>query len=115
MACDRTTLIRLDEVRWGGVRQDGIPPLRRPKMIGAHEGSRLLGSAWPRHFSVSATKNVPRGGSSLGFPTDFAVCLFDVGTDAKLLSGISEAIDEPEVFGEVDVLLDLVQRRSLCI
>ena len=77
--------------------------------------SRLLGGAWPRHFSVSATKNVPCGGSSLGFPTDFAVCLFDVGTDAKLLSGISEAIDEPEVFGEVDVLLDLVQRRSLCI
>ena len=25
--------IRLDEVRWGGVKQDGIPPLRQPKMI----------------------------------------------------------------------------------
>ncbi len=25
--------IRLDEVQWGGVRQDGIPPLRNPKMI----------------------------------------------------------------------------------
>ncbi len=27
------SLIRLDEVRWGGVLQDGIPPLRKPKMI----------------------------------------------------------------------------------
>ena len=25
--------IRLDEVRWGGVLQDGIPPLRNPKML----------------------------------------------------------------------------------
>jgi len=32
---ERTTLIRLDEVRWGGVRQDGIPPLRSPSMIPA--------------------------------------------------------------------------------
>ena len=30
-----TARIRLDEVRWGGVRQDGIPPLRNPKMIKA--------------------------------------------------------------------------------
>jgi hypothetical protein len=29
------TLIRLDEVLWGGVNQDGIPPLVRPKMLGA--------------------------------------------------------------------------------
>lgn len=29
------SLIRLDEVRWGGVVQDGIPPLRNPKMIDA--------------------------------------------------------------------------------
>jgi len=27
--------IRLDEVRWGGVKQDGIPPLREPVMIDA--------------------------------------------------------------------------------
>lgn len=33
--------IRLDEVRWGGVRQDGIPPLRRPKMISAKEAGYL--------------------------------------------------------------------------
>jgi len=30
---DRSATIRLDEVRWGGVIQDGIPPLRQPKMI----------------------------------------------------------------------------------
>ncbi|MEL7088786.1 MAG: DUF3179 domain-containing (seleno)protein, partial [Planctomycetota bacterium] len=28
-------LIRLDEVRWGGVRRDGIPPLQSPAMIAA--------------------------------------------------------------------------------
>lgn len=27
--------IRLDEIRWGGVKQDGIPPLRGPEMISA--------------------------------------------------------------------------------
>ena len=32
---DRPARIRLDEVMWGGVRQDGIPPLRRPSMISA--------------------------------------------------------------------------------
>ena len=30
-----SALIRLDEIRWGGVRQDGIPPLRKPAMISA--------------------------------------------------------------------------------
>ena len=34
-------IIRLDEIRWGGVRRDGIPPLRHPKMIGAREASYL--------------------------------------------------------------------------
>jgi len=29
------SLIRLDEIRWGGVQQDGIPPLRNPPMIPA--------------------------------------------------------------------------------
>lgn len=37
----RTARIRLDEVRWGGVRQDGIPPLRGPKMIAAGEAGYL--------------------------------------------------------------------------
>lgn len=38
---NRTSKIRLDEVRWGGVLQDGIPPLRQPKMIMATEASYL--------------------------------------------------------------------------
>ena len=33
--------IRLDEVRWGGVVQDGIPPLRNPKMITANKATYL--------------------------------------------------------------------------
>ena len=33
--------IRLDEVRWGGVYQDGIPPLRNPKMIEGNTVSYL--------------------------------------------------------------------------
>ena len=37
----RKTSIRLDEARWGGVRQDGIPPLRSPSMIGADEADWL--------------------------------------------------------------------------
>ena len=37
----KTSKIRLDEVRWGGVRQDGIPPLRNPKMISAKEAKYL--------------------------------------------------------------------------
>ncbi len=35
------TKIRLDEVAWGGVFQDGIPPLRSPQMISADEASYL--------------------------------------------------------------------------
>lgn len=38
---ERKTEIRLDEIRWGGVRQDGIPPLRRPRMISAAEADYL--------------------------------------------------------------------------
>ncbi len=33
--------IRLDEIRWGGVLQDGIPPLRQPDMISAKEADYL--------------------------------------------------------------------------
>lgn len=36
-----TSEIRLDEIRWGGVAQDGIPPLRNPKMIEASEATYL--------------------------------------------------------------------------
>ena len=34
-------LIRLDEIVWGGVRQDGIPPLRNPAMVAAEEADYL--------------------------------------------------------------------------
>ncbi len=34
-------IIRIDEIRWGGVRRDGIPPLRRPKMVAARDASYL--------------------------------------------------------------------------
>ncbi len=37
----RQTTIRLDEARWGGVQQDGIPPLRQPEMITASEATYL--------------------------------------------------------------------------
>ncbi len=37
---ERST-IRLDEVIWGGVKQDGIPPLRNPKMITASQADYL--------------------------------------------------------------------------
>ncbi|MEM1110329.1 MAG: DUF3179 domain-containing protein [Pseudomonadota bacterium] len=33
--------IRLDEIRWGGVGQDGIPPLRNPDMIAAEDADYL--------------------------------------------------------------------------
>jgi len=33
--------IRLDEIRWGGVKQDGIPPLRNPRMLPAERGTYL--------------------------------------------------------------------------
>ena len=35
------TTVRLDEVRWGGVRRDGIPPLKNPKMLTAAEADYL--------------------------------------------------------------------------
>ena len=41
---DRTAKIRLDEVRWGGVVQDGIPPLRGPDMIAVDEAKYLADS-----------------------------------------------------------------------
>ena len=35
------SIIRLDEVVWGGVRQDGIPPLKYPNMIPVEEAKYL--------------------------------------------------------------------------
>ena len=34
-------IVRLDEIRWGGVRRDGIPPLQHPKMVAAREATYL--------------------------------------------------------------------------
>jgi len=36
-----TSTIRLDEIRWGGVKQDGIPPLRSPHMLEANDAGYL--------------------------------------------------------------------------
>ncbi len=36
-----SSLIRFDEIRWGGVQQDGIPPLRNPEMISATQARYL--------------------------------------------------------------------------
>lgn len=33
--------IRLDEIRWGGVARDGIPPLKNPKMLSANQANYL--------------------------------------------------------------------------
>ena len=38
------SIIRLDEIRWGGVRRDGIPPLKNPAMITAAEAGWLQDS-----------------------------------------------------------------------
>ena len=38
---EREVTIRLDEVRWGGVAQDGIPPLRSPEMISVKDAVYL--------------------------------------------------------------------------
>ena len=38
---EHQSTIRLDEVRWGGVLQDGIPPLREPEMISVNEATYL--------------------------------------------------------------------------
>ena len=38
-----TAVIRLDEVLWGGVSRDGIPPLVNPKMVSGREASYLDG------------------------------------------------------------------------
>ncbi len=35
------TTIRFDEIRWGGVHQDGIPPLRNPEMVSIQQADYL--------------------------------------------------------------------------
>lgn len=39
-----TAEIRIDEIVWGGVRQDGIPPLRLPRQINANQADYLADS-----------------------------------------------------------------------
>ena len=41
---NRVTKIRLTEAVWGGVRQDGIPPLRKPYMVAAVAAAYLADS-----------------------------------------------------------------------
>lgn len=41
---DSTATIRMDEIVWGGVGQDGIPPLRLPKLLDAAEADYLSDS-----------------------------------------------------------------------
>lgn len=36
-SAERDAAIRLDEIRWGGVGRDGIPPLRDPKLVAASD------------------------------------------------------------------------------
>ena len=38
---EETAKIRLDEIRWGGVVQDGIPPLHKPVMLSIEEADYL--------------------------------------------------------------------------
>lgn len=43
-ADDPQSTIRLDEIRWGGVLRDGIPPLKNPKTISADDATYLADS-----------------------------------------------------------------------
>lgn len=52
--------IRLDEIRWGGVKRDGIPPLKNPAMIPAAEAKYLRDS----HVVFGVTHN----GDSRAYP-----------------------------------------------
>jgi len=69
-----TSQIRLDEIRWGGVVQDGIPPLRQPKMLRAKdadylEDDNVISQAYivPSAELSSSMKQMPRV-----FPTTLA-------------------------------------------
>ena len=52
--------IRLDEIRWGGVKRDGIPPLKNPAMIPAADAKYLRDS----HVVFGVTHN----GDSRAYP-----------------------------------------------
>ena len=59
-AGDRPAIIRLDEIRWGGVKRDGIPPLKNPAMIPAAKAAYLRDS----HVVFGVTHN----GDSRAYP-----------------------------------------------
>jgi len=59
-AADRAATIRLDEIRWGGVKRDGIPPLKNPAMIPAAKATYLRDS----HVVFGVTIN----GESRAYP-----------------------------------------------
>ncbi len=40
----KSATVRLDEIRWGGVVRDGIPPLKNPKMLAADDARYLADS-----------------------------------------------------------------------
>ncbi len=46
------SIIEFDEILWGGVVQDGIPPLRYPKMIKPNEANYLQDDAYKSYFST---------------------------------------------------------------
>jgi len=54
----QSTDIRLDEVRWGGVMQDGIPPLRSPKMVPASQAQAAYLGDKDVVFGVSVNGDV---------------------------------------------------------
>lgn len=57
---DYATEIRLDEIRWGGVLRDGIPPLKNPETIAASEADYLADS--------DVVFGVEFGGQSRAYP-----------------------------------------------
>ncbi|MEM6473509.1 MAG: DUF3179 domain-containing (seleno)protein, partial [Planctomycetota bacterium] len=59
-SADLPSTIRMDEIRWGGVRRDGIPPLDHPKTIAADDADFLADS--------DVVFGVSFGGKSRAYP-----------------------------------------------
>ena len=96
----RPAQVRLDEVVWGGVGQDGIPPLRYPDMIPAAEADYLLvvnasnrQKDW-RHLEQER-RNFPRTGMT-DRTLDLAMLSLQGPLAKKILSAlISGRLPEP--------------------
>jgi hypothetical protein len=108
-AADQAT-IRLDEIRWGGVLRDGIPPLKDPVMLKAGEASYLADSdvvfgiavgddarAYPKRILAwhEMVKDVVGGlslngvyctlcGSMIAYKTEFQGRHYELGTSGFL-------------------------------